>query len=104
MGDQFRFWITEEMHQGGALAFGYHRIFHDAPMWVSTIYALDAPSFYSALSHQLQIAREEQAEGVLCFHSPAFQAGGEIPGLKRSTFATSLMIFEKVRPFLSPQK
>ena len=102
LSNKFRFWKTNEIDQGGALAFGYHRIFHDAPMWVSTIYASDAPSFYSALSHQLQVAKEEQAEGVLCFHSPSFQAGGEIPGLKRSTFSTSLVLFEMQRPFLNP--
>jgi len=104
LSNQFRFWKTEETGHGGALAFGYSQIFHDAPMWVSTIYALDVPSFYSALSHQLQVAKEEQAEGVLCFHSPTFQAGGEIPGLKRGTFASSLVLFEKRRPFLSLQK
>ncbi|TRO54973.1 GNAT family N-acetyltransferase [Candidatus Bathyarchaeota archaeon] len=104
LSNKFRFWRTEETGQGGALAFGYSQIFHDAPMWASTIYALDVPSFYSALSHQLQVAKEEQAEGMLCFHSPPFQAGGEIPGLKRGTFASSLVLFEKRRPFLSLQK
>jgi RimJ/RimL family protein N-acetyltransferase len=102
LSNQFRYWKTEETDQRGALAFGYCRTFHHAPMWVSTIYAFGAPSFYSALSHQLQVAKEEQAEGVLCFHSPSFQAGGEIPGLKRSTFSTSLVLFEKQYPFLSP--
>ncbi|MFX1317655.1 MAG: GNAT family N-acetyltransferase [Promethearchaeota archaeon] len=104
LSNQFRFWKTETTDQGGALAFGYCQIFRDAPMWVSIIYASDMPSFYSALSHQLQVAKEEQAESVLCFHSPQFQAGGAIPGLKRNTFTLALVLFEKLRPFLSPQK
>jgi hypothetical protein len=104
MGNRFHFWKTDTENQAGALAFGYLRTFNDAPLWISTIYASNLPSFHSALSHQLQIAKEAQAESVLCFHSLPFQAGGEIPGLKRNTFATSLVLLEKQRPFLSPRK
>lgn len=100
MWDQFQFWKAEKHGKPKALAFGYQRFFHKTPLWCSTIYALDQPSFYSTLSHQLQTAKALQAQEVLCFHSLPFQAGGEIPGLKRGTFSTVLVLYEKCRPFL----
>lgn len=101
IGDQFQFWKTKGNGKAGALAFGYRRIVRDAPLWVSTIYALNTPAFYSILSYQLQTAKNEQAQSVLCFHSLPYQAAHEIPGLKRSTFSSTLVVFEKHRPFLN---
>ncbi len=100
MSERFRFWKGEINNTAKSLSFGYVRPFHDANLWCSTIYALDKLSFYSALSHQLQIAKEEKAQGVLCFHSVPFQAAHEIPGLKHNTFSSSLLLFEKHRPFI----
>ena len=97
---QFQFWRAEEDKETTALAFGFQRRFLGAPLWCSTIYALDQPSFYSALSHQLQTAKAVQAPEVLCFHSMPFQAGDAIPGLKQRTFSSVLVLFEKRRPFL----
>ena len=57
MRDQFQFWKAERYGKTKALAFGYQRFFHHAPIWCSTIYALDLPSFHSILSHQLQTAK-----------------------------------------------
>jgi RimJ/RimL family protein N-acetyltransferase/uncharacterized protein Usg len=103
MRDRFQFWKAEKRGKTKALAFGYQRSFHGAPLWCSTIYALDLPSFHSILSHQLQTAKALQAQGVLCFHSFPFQAGDEIPGLKRGTFSSVLVLYETRRPFLSSQ-
>ncbi len=102
MGERFQFWKGERNDKVGSLSFGYRRTFRDAPLWCSTIYALDTPSFYSALSQQLQAAKKEQAQSFLCFHSAPFQAAHDIPGLKRSTFSSMLVLLEKHRPFVSP--
>jgi RimJ/RimL family protein N-acetyltransferase len=99
--NQFQFWKAEKHGKTKALVFGYQRFFHKNSQWCATIYALNLPSFYSTLSHQLQTAKALQAQSVLCFHSLPFQAGGEIPGLKQNTFSTTLVLYEKYRPFLS---
>lgn len=99
METQFQFWKAERNDTLGAMSMGCQLIFREAPMWVSTIYALDEESFHSALSQQLQIAKDVQAQGLLCFHSLPFQAGQKIPGLKQNTFATELVLLEKCQPF-----
>jgi RimJ/RimL family protein N-acetyltransferase len=99
MEKKFRFWKAESDDAVGALSMGFQRMFHGSLMWVSTIYALNEVSFHSALSHQLQTAKDVQAQGVLCFHSLPYQAGQKIPGLKRNTFATELVLLEKGQPF-----
>jgi len=98
-GRQFQFSKGERNGKLGSLSFGYLRTFHDAPMWCSSIYALDTPSFTSALSQQLQIAKREQAQEVLCFHSAPFQVANKIPGLKRNRFSSVYVLYEKPRPF-----
>ncbi len=103
IGERFQFWKAEKTEEIRGLAFGYQRTFQGAPLWCSTIYALDQPAFYSALSHQLLTAKTIQAEGVLCFHSFPFQAAHEIPGLKQNTFSTELVLFEKQSPFYSSE-
>ncbi len=99
METQFQFWKAERNDTIGAVSMGFQLTFHEAPMWVSTIYALDEESFHSTLSHQLQTAKGAQAQGVLCFHSLPYQAGQKIPGLKQNTFASELVLLEKRRPF-----
>ncbi|MFX1510776.1 MAG: GNAT family N-acetyltransferase [Promethearchaeota archaeon] len=99
METQFQFWKIARNDTIGALSMGFQQLFHGALMWVSTIYALDEGSFHSALSHQLQAAKDVKAQGVLCFHSSPYQAGQKIPGLKRNTFATELVLLEKRQPF-----
>jgi hypothetical protein len=103
LGTRFQFWKGEGKESAKTLAFGYIRPFHGALLWCSTIYALDKASFYSALSQQLQAAKKEQAQEVLCFHSPQFQAAHDIPGLKQSTFATMFLVHEKRHPFTIQQ-
>jgi RimJ/RimL family protein N-acetyltransferase len=104
LGKQFHFWTGEHGKDSVALAFGAIRLMREELVWLSTIYASDPPSFYSALSHLLKRAKEEQAQEFLCFHSPAFQAAHEIPGLKRSTFSSILVLHEKQRPFTNQIK
>ena len=97
---RFQFWKVGKEKVVSGLSFGFQRWFRDAPLWCSTIYALDHPSFLSALSQQLQTAKTLEAQGVLCFHSLPFEAAHKIPGLKQNTFSTELVLFEKQRPFL----
>ncbi|MFX0079408.1 MAG: GNAT family N-acetyltransferase [Candidatus Hermodarchaeota archaeon] len=99
IGENTKFWKGEKNGKDKALSFGYLRGFRGEPMWCSTIYAIGVRSFYSALSQQLQAAVEHEARGVLCFHPIQYQAGHEIPGLKRNTFSSNLVLYEKYPPF-----
>ena len=99
VGETTKFWKGEKNRKDKSLSFGYLRVFRGEPMWCSTIYAIGEHSFYSALSQQLQTAVEHEARGVLCFHPIQYQAGHEIPGLKRNTFSSTLVLYEKRQPF-----
>jgi RimJ/RimL family protein N-acetyltransferase len=99
VGENTKFWKCEKNRKDTALTFGYLRSFRSEPMWCSTIYAIGEHSFYSALSQQLQTAVEHEARGVLCFHPVQYQASHEIPGLKRNTFSSTLVLYEKHEPF-----
>ncbi|MFX0167872.1 MAG: GNAT family N-acetyltransferase [Candidatus Hodarchaeota archaeon] len=104
MGERFRFWKGGENCTRASLSFGYLGSIRDTLVWISTIYASDSKSFYSALSHQLETAKRELAQEFLCFHSRQFQAAQEIPGLKQRTFSSQLVLYEKHRPFRNPSK
>lgn len=99
IGENTKFWKCEKNRKDMALSFGYLRGFRGEPMWCLTIYAIGVHSFYSALSQQLQTAVDYEARGVLCFHPVQYQAGHEIPGLKRNTFSSTLVLYEKHPPF-----
>ncbi|MDO8122854.1 MAG: GNAT family N-acetyltransferase [Candidatus Hermodarchaeota archaeon] len=99
ISENIRFWKGEKNGKDMALSFGYLRVFRGEPMWCSTIYAVGEHSFYSALSQQLQTAVEHEVRGVLCFHPVQYQVGHEIPGLKRNTFSSILVLYEKHPPF-----
>ncbi len=99
IGENTKFWNGEKNRKNKALSFGYLRVFRGEPMWCSTIYAIGEHAFYSALSQQLQTAVEHEARGVLCFHPVEYQATHGIPGLKRNTFSSILVLFEKYQPF-----
>lgn len=99
IGENIKFWKGEKNRKDKALSFGYLRGFRGEPMWCSTIYAIGEHSFYSALSQQLQTAREHEVRGVLCFHPVEYHAAHDIPGLKRNTFSSKLVLYEKLQPF-----
>jgi RimJ/RimL family protein N-acetyltransferase/uncharacterized protein Usg len=101
--EQFQFWKGEVNGELRTLIFAFVETQAHAPLWCSTIYALDTCSFYSALSQQLQAAKKASAQSVLCFHSSPFQAANKIPGLKHNTFSSILLLLEKQRPFPSPR-
>jgi RimJ/RimL family protein N-acetyltransferase len=101
LGKGSQFWKSEKNCKCVSLSFGYLRSFRDAPLWCSTIYALDEQSFYSALSLHIQSAKKGQAQGFLCFHSTPYQAAHEIPGLKRNTYSSMFVLLEKCRPFVN---
>lgn len=103
LGKQFQFLKGEVNGELRTFVFAFVETHTHAPLWCSTIYALDNSSFYSALSQQLQAAKEASAQSVLCFHSSPFQAANKIPGLKRNTFSSILLLLEKQRPFLGPR-
>ncbi|MFW9935261.1 MAG: GNAT family N-acetyltransferase [Candidatus Thorarchaeota archaeon] len=102
LGEQFQLWKGEVNGKLRTLIFAYVKTHAHAPLWCSTIYALDDSSFYSALSQQLQAAKMALAQSVLCFHSSPFQGANKIPGLKRNTFSSILVLLEKQHPFLHP--
>lgn len=99
ISENTRFWKCKKNRKDGALSFGYLRVFRGEPMWCSTIYAIGEHSFYSALSQQLQTAVEHEVRGVLCFHPVQYPIAHEIPGLKRYTFSSTLVLYEKHPPF-----
>ncbi|MFX1300551.1 MAG: GNAT family N-acetyltransferase [Promethearchaeota archaeon] len=99
IGENTKFWKGEKNGKAKTLSFGYLRVFRGEPMWCSTIYAIGEHSFYSALSQQLQTAVEHEARGVLCFHPVEYQAAHSISGLKRNTFSSILVLYEKHSPF-----
>jgi RimJ/RimL family protein N-acetyltransferase len=103
IGEQFQFWKGEVNGELRTLIFASVETHAHAPLWCSTIYALNDSTFYSALSQQLQASKKASAQSVLCFHSSPFQAANKIPGLKRNTFSSILILLEKQRPFLSPR-
>ncbi len=100
IGHITQFWKSKENRKVGALSFGFLRRVRDGSQWCSTIYALDEPSFHSALSHQFQTANQQKAQYFMCFHPIPYQAAFKIPGLKTNTHEMKLVLFEKQRPFV----
>jgi len=99
IGETAQFWksVTSEANQ--ALTFGFLRRLADHTEWISTIYALNEPAFLSCLSQQFQTAKEQQAAGFMCIHTPEFQAAGVLPGLKHHTRQRILALYQLDRPF-----
>ena len=99
IGETAQFWKSASSEANEALVFGFLRKLADHTEWISTIYALNEPAFLSCLSQQFQTAKEQQAAGFMCIHTPEFQAAGVLPGLKRHTRQRMLVLYQLDHPF-----
>lgn len=99
IGETTRFWKSDSHEAHQALSFGFLRKLPDHTEWISTIYAVDEPGFLSSLSQQFETAKEHSATGLMCLHSPQFQAAGMLRGLKRHTRQGQLALYELEAPF-----
>ncbi len=95
-----QFWRCGTNENTRAFSLGFLQTERDSKQWCTTIYALDKVSFRSMLSTQIQVAKAQNATGLMCVHPLDFKTATEIAGLKRGTEVIGLSLFEKRRPFI----
>lgn len=100
IGEFAQFWKGIDSGTVRSFSLGFLQTEPDSKQWNSTVYALDNEAFLSALSAQVQAAKDHGAAGLMCLHPVRFQTVYKMPWLKRSVHKMALILYEKRHPFV----